>query len=84
MQINRDQELVHWRRIFRIVIAASRIDANLSQQKIADLLQVTRNTVANLETGRRVIEAAEVPLIAKALDCNPEMLFRRVLMWRRP
>jgi transcriptional regulator with XRE-family HTH domain len=44
--INVDQELARWRRTFRIVIAASRIDADISQEELARCLHVTRNTIA--------------------------------------
>ena len=79
--INVDQELARWRRTFRIVIAASRIDADMSQQELALRLHVTRNTIANIEGGRRVLQAAELPIIAMALGYTPEELCRRVIMW---
>ena len=79
--INVDQELARWRRTFRVVITASRIDADISQQELAHRLHVTRNTIANIEGGRRVLQAAELPIIAKALGHTPEELFRRIMMW---
>lgn len=79
--INVGHELSRWRRTFRVVITASRIDADISQEELATRLHVTRNTVANVESGRRVIQAAELPLIAKALGYAPEALFRRIIMW---
>ena len=81
--VNIDRELARWRRTFRVVIAATRIDADMSQEELATRLHVTRNTIANIECGRRVIQAAELPLIAKALGFTPEALFMRILMWHR-
>lgn len=42
---------------------------------------MTRNVIANLETGRRVITAADFVMIARALHINAETLLRRVLQW---
>ena len=74
-------ELQHWKRVVRTVVRATRIDSDMSQQELADRLHVTRNVIANMESGRREIQAAELPLIAHALRCSPETLFRRILMW---
>jgi transcriptional regulator with XRE-family HTH domain len=76
-----EDELQRWNRAVISVIRGSRGDADMSQQELADRLHVSRNTVANMETGRRAIRVAELPLIAKALGCHPEAMFRRVLSW---
>lgn len=79
--INVDQELARWRRTFRVVIATTRIDADISQEELARRLHGTRNTIANIEGGRRGLQAAELPIIAKALSFTPEELFRWIMMW---
>jgi transcriptional regulator with XRE-family HTH domain len=57
----------------------SRHDADISQRELAQRLHVTRNTIANMESGGRLIEAAELPIIAKALGTSMETLTRRIV-----
>ena len=42
------------REVPRISLAAARVNANLSQQEAAELLGVSRATLANYEAGRNV------------------------------
>jgi ribosome-binding protein aMBF1 (putative translation factor) len=65
----------------RVVVKASREDADVGQKELARRLEVTRNVIANLETGRRVMTAADFVMIARALHINAETLLRRVLQW---
>ena len=66
---------------FRVVIRATREDADVEQHELARRLSVTRNVVANMETDRRAITAVDFVMIARALNVNPETLLRRVLQW---
>jgi ribosome-binding protein aMBF1 (putative translation factor) len=63
------------------ILKASRIDADVSQEKLATLLGWTRNMIANLETGRRVVRVDDLVVIARALNIEPERLLRRILQW---
>jgi transcriptional regulator with XRE-family HTH domain len=63
------------------ILRASRIDADVSQEALAVSVGWTRNMIANLEYGRRVIRFDDFVIIAKALDIEPERLLRRVLQW---
>jgi transcriptional regulator with XRE-family HTH domain len=81
MFITNEEELQQWRRAVRLIVWATRLDADMSQQELANRLHVTRNAVANWESGRRAIQAGELLLIAKALRCSPETLFKRILTW---
>jgi transcriptional regulator with XRE-family HTH domain len=65
----------------RVVVKASREDADVEQKELARRLEVTRNVIANLETGRRVMSVADFVMIARALNINAEALLRRVLQW---
>jgi transcriptional regulator with XRE-family HTH domain len=80
-RLNRDE----FRRILasrvRIVLKASREDSDRSQQELATSLGWSRNMIANLETGRRVIGFVDFVILAKALHVEPERLLRRVLQW---
>jgi transcriptional regulator with XRE-family HTH domain len=64
-----------------IAVTGTRHDADMSQRELARRLHVTRNTIANMESSRRVIEAAEPPIIAKSLGTSMETLMRRIVFW---
>jgi transcriptional regulator with XRE-family HTH domain len=66
---------------FRVIVRASREDLDVGQKELARRLGVTRNVIANLETGRRVMTIADFVMIARALNINAETLLRRVLLW---
>lgn len=66
---------------FRVIVKASREDADVEQKELARRLGVTRNVIANLENGRRVMTVADFVMIARALNINAETLLRRVLQW---
>jgi len=71
-------------RLDRIVIAvlkASREDLDVSGAELANRLGWKPEQIAKLEIGRRIVRAADVILIARALKIDPETLFRRVLRW---
>jgi transcriptional regulator with XRE-family HTH domain len=48
---------------------------------LADRLGWKPEQVAELEIGRRIVRAADLILIARALGIEPEKLFHRVLRW---
>ncbi len=66
---------------FRVIVKASREDADVEQKELARRLGVTCNVIANLETGRRVMTVADFVMIARALNISAETLLRRVLQW---
>ena len=63
------------------ILKASRIDADVSQEKLATSLGWTRNMIANLESGRRAVQVVDFLLIAKALQLDPQRLLHRVIQW---
>ena len=63
------------------ILKASRIDADVSQEKLAAVLGWTRNTIANIEGGRRAVGFVDFVLIARALHIEPGRLLQRVLQW---
>ena len=65
----------------RTVLKASREDCDLSQKELGRRLQLTRNQIANLESGRAVVRLADFVLIASALRIDPGKLLRRILQW---
>jgi transcriptional regulator with XRE-family HTH domain len=81
MHITSENEFDRWNRAVIAVVTGTRYDADMSQTELARRLHVTRNTVANMETGRRLIQAAELPIIARALGTSMETLMRRIVLW---
>lgn len=81
MHFTSENEFDRWNRAVIVVVTGTRHDADMSQRELAQRLHVTRNTIANMESGRRVIEAAELPIIAKALGTSTETMMRRIVLW---
>ncbi len=68
----------------RAVIAAvssTRKDVDVTQAGLAEQMAWSREIVSNIEQGRRDVSVADLVLIARALDVDPEKLFRRILRW---
>ncbi|MFT3792950.1 MAG: helix-turn-helix domain-containing protein [Rudaea sp.] len=55
-------------------IAQARKAQNLTQQQLADLLDLTQQMVASYEVGRRRVPVSLLPLIARALAISVEEL----------
>lgn len=55
-------------------IAIKRVNAGLSQERLANLLKVDRSTVAKWETGKSMPRAELLPKIAKILCCTVDDL----------
>jgi len=65
----------------RMALWASRHDADITQQQLAEKLGWSRNQVANVESGRRQIQVIDLLLFAKALNVSPMTLLNRILHW---
>jgi transcriptional regulator with XRE-family HTH domain len=63
------------------IIAASRREAQVSQDDLADRLGWHRSKIAKIESGERRVDVAEFITIARALSLDPEQLLGRVLRW---
>lgn len=55
-------------------LAAYRKRHGLTQKDLAGRLDVTRETVARWETGRRIIDDVLLPIVAKRTGLAPEVL----------
>ena len=55
-------------------IDIKRVNAGLSQERLANLLKVDRSTVAKWETGKSMPRAELLPKIAKILCCTVDDL----------
>ena len=63
------------------VIAATRREAGLTQEQLAERLGWHRSTLAKIEAGERRVDVPEFIAIAGALKVEPEVLYGRVLRW---
>lgn len=79
----RERERRRWDRVVAIVIAALRNDADLTQEELAAHLGWTRDAVANIERGRRVVRVSDLILIARVLRMKPEELTRKIVSWQQ-
>lgn len=70
-----------WHRAVVTVLAASRREANMTQEDLANRLGWQRTRIAKIESGERRIDVPEFISIANALYIPPETLLTRVLRW---
>lgn len=63
------------RRIGRRILDA-RTTASLSQQQLADRVELSRSSIANIEAGRQSIDAVQLGLFARALRVSLDDLLR--------
>jgi transcriptional regulator with XRE-family HTH domain len=70
-----------WHRAVVTVVAASRRDAGLTQEQLADRIGWHRSRIAKIESGERRLDVAEFITIADALKMEPATLLSRVLSW---
>lgn len=68
-------------RVIVAVLKASREDLDVSRAELADRLGWKPQQVAELEIGRRIVRAADLVLIARALNIEPDALLRRIVRW---
>lgn len=70
-----------WHRSVVTVITASRREANLTQEHLANRLGWHRTRIAKIEAGERRIDVPEFITIANGLNIDPVTLLDRVLRW---
>jgi DNA-binding XRE family transcriptional regulator len=56
-------------------------DSDKSQEELAKLVGVSRNGIANIESGRKKIELSDLIMICRALNLGPVKVLNRVLRW---
>lgn len=65
-----------------IVLIACRKEAGLEQADLAKRCKWSPQTISQIETGLRGIQAAELPVLAKALRISELKLYKRWLAFR--
>jgi transcriptional regulator with XRE-family HTH domain len=78
-KVQRQRE--HWDRAVIAAVASSRKDMDVTQAELAERMGWSREVVSNIEQGRRDVTVPDLILMARALDLEPETLFRRILRW---
>jgi transcriptional regulator with XRE-family HTH domain len=70
-----------WQRAVIAVIKASREDADLSRQALAERLGLTYSQIVNMEHGRRAVQLVDFILLAESIGVEPVALLERVTRW---
>ena len=78
---NKPRNRAEWQRAIVAVIKASREDADLSRQELAERLGLTYSQIVNMENGRRAVQLIDFLMLAKAIGVDPVALFERVARW---
>jgi transcriptional regulator with XRE-family HTH domain len=78
---NKPRNRAEWQRAVIAVIKASRGDADLSRQELAERLGLTYSQIVNMENGRRAVQLIEFLMLANAIGVDPVALFERVARW---
>jgi len=78
-KLAKQKERERWNRAIVTEIRATRDDADVTQQELADRLGLTHRQVVNMEHGRREIRGSDLIMIALALEGNPQALLKRIL-----
>jgi DNA-binding XRE family transcriptional regulator len=72
-----------WNDAVAAVVAALRRDADLTQDDVATVLGISRNTLVSLENGRREMTVPELMKFAKLVKLSPSVIVDRIVRWRR-
>lgn len=60
---------------FKISMAAARVNANLSQQEVADAMKVARATIHNWETGKVTPKPAQLAMFCSICKAPMDIIF---------
>jgi transcriptional regulator with XRE-family HTH domain len=71
-------DLERLRKRVRTVIKESRTDCDMSQGELGKKAGMSRNQIANLETGRRDVQVSDFIVIATALGLDATILMGRI------
>lgn len=66
---------------WKTAIKACREKAGLDQEALAKLVRMNQQDISKIETGRRPLRAAEIPLFAKAFGIPQAKLFETYLVF---
>jgi DNA-binding XRE family transcriptional regulator len=60
---------------FKITMAAARVNAGLTQQELADKMQVTKQTIINWEKGRVIPKQAQFAMYCNICNVSQNYIF---------
>lgn len=56
----------------KISLAAARVNAELTQAEVAGKMQVSKNIIVDIESGRRAVKPAELSYLARLYDVDED------------
>lgn len=74
-------QLLRWRKAFASVLAQARRDADMTQPQVAAEMGWHRNTVTNLEAGKRSVAGEEIFALARLYGIEVTVLIGRVIRY---
>ena len=80
-RLNKRRKPEEWERVIITVIRASRVEANLTRQELADRMGLSHHQIINLEHGRRSVRLSDFIPLADAIGVDPVKLFERIARW---
>jgi DNA-binding XRE family transcriptional regulator len=72
-----------WNKAVAAVVSASRRDADISQEILAEKMELSRNTLVRIESGKRPMTIPELMRFAKVLKLSPTVLIDLIVRWHR-
>ena len=63
---------------FQISLAAARVNAKLTQDDVAKLMKVSKNTIVNWEHGKVIPKAAQLKMYCEIVDIPQDYIFLQV------
>ena len=60
---------------FKISLAAARVNANLTQEEVAEKMHVSKQTIINWEKGRIVPGIPEIQMLSRIYDMPQDYIF---------
>lgn len=60
---------------FKISLAAARVNSGLTQQDIADIMKVSKNTIINWEKGRISLKPAQFEKLCREYNIDKDYIF---------
>lgn len=61
--------------VLRITLAAARVNAGMTQDEIAKIMEVSKQTVVNWEKGRIKPKVAQLEMFCRICNISPDYIF---------
>lgn len=61
--------------MLKIRLAAARVNAGMTQQNVADIMKVSKNTIINWEKGKVIPKPAEIKMMSSIYNIPEDNIF---------